>query len=114
MIPKLKVTVSYAAPDTAVKPGNWRLSALCANPVFDPEMWHPKGTDARSVADANQAQRICRLCPVQEKCLRWSLDNHQDQGVWGGLTEQERRRIHRRRTPTVALPKPSKTERSAA
>ncbi|MDQ1012859.1 hypothetical protein QFZ82_007344 [Streptomyces sp. V4I23] len=37
-------------------------------------------------------------CPVREQCLKWALENNQESGVWGGLNEDERRSLKRRRT----------------
>jgi WhiB family transcriptional regulator, redox-sensing transcriptional regulator len=64
---------------------NWRDDALCAQ--IDPEAWFPgKGEPARD------AKRVCRSCPVRAECLEWALEHGEMFGVWGGLTERERRR----------------------
>ena len=42
------------------------------------------------------AKRICRGCPVSATCLSWALADGQEAGIWGGLTEGERHRLHRR------------------
>jgi WhiB family redox-sensing transcriptional regulator len=42
------------------------------------------------------AKLLCRGCPVQMTCLNYALDTAQDSGIWGGLTETERRRLQRR------------------
>ncbi|MBM02858.1 MAG: hypothetical protein CMH43_03980 [Micrococcales bacterium] len=39
---------------------------------------------------------VCRRCPVVDECLRWALESGQDAGVWGGLSEDERRALKRR------------------
>jgi WhiB family redox-sensing transcriptional regulator len=41
------------------------------------------------------AKLICRDCPVRAICLDWALANGQEAGIWGGLTEDQRRRLHR-------------------
>jgi WhiB family redox-sensing transcriptional regulator len=43
------------------------------------------------------ARRICTTCPVREQCLEYALTNRIDNGVWGGLSERERRRVLKRR-----------------
>lgn len=62
--------------------------------------WHPyaacKGTlDQLFVqgAEQNQARRICFTCPVRSECLADALDNEIEFGVWGGMTERERRAL---------------------
>lgn len=61
----------------------WVGEALC--PQTDPEAFFP---EAR--AHALDAKRVCARCPVIEDCLAWALE-HEEHGVWGGLTEAERR-----------------------
>ena len=43
-----------------------------------------------------EAKSVCRRCPVIEPCLQWALESGQDAGVWGGLSEDERRALKRR------------------
>ncbi|HEU4425242.1 MAG TPA: WhiB family transcriptional regulator [Pilimelia sp.] len=52
-------------------------------------------------AEQNMAKRICRGCPVRVECLADALDNRIEFGVWGGMTERERRALLRRH-PQVA------------
>ncbi|HYS32389.1 MAG TPA: WhiB family transcriptional regulator, partial [Streptosporangiaceae bacterium] len=44
----------------------------------------------------DEAKQVCARCKVAEACLRWALDSGQDSGVWGGLSEDERRALKRR------------------
>ncbi|MPN52707.1 Transcriptional regulator WhiB1 [bioreactor metagenome] len=39
---------------------------------------------------------VCRRCQAREECLRWALEAGQDHGVWGGMSEDERRAMKRR------------------
>jgi WhiB family redox-sensing transcriptional regulator len=68
----------------------WRQRAACRG--VDPDIFYPVSDE-----DAEDAKSICRQCPVQERCLEWALVNREREGVWGGATERERRRIIRRR-----------------
>ncbi len=43
-----------------------------------------------------EAKKVCKRCDVREACLQWALDAGQDHGVWGGLSEDERRALKRR------------------
>ena len=43
-----------------------------------------------------EAKQVCRRCAVMEECLRWAIDYGQDAGVWGGMSEDERRALKRR------------------
>ena len=68
---------------------NWRAHARCAE--FDPDLFFAAGALEHKVA-----KRICRTCPVQKECLVFAMDTPMDHGVWGGLTERERRSYRRR------------------
>jgi WhiB family redox-sensing transcriptional regulator len=70
--------------------GSWRQQARCRG--VDPEIFHPGEDD-----DPTAAQEICALCPVREACLEHALAVREKHGVWGGLTERERRRVIRQR-----------------
>lgn len=66
----------------------WQESALCAQ--TDPEAFYPgRGTSTQD------AKRICRLCDVRTDCLEYALGNSERYGVWGGLSEPERRKLKR-------------------
>ena len=74
---------------------DWRASAACRD--VDPELFFP-GDDIRAArAQVKTAKLICRGCPVSAICLSWALASGQEAGIWGGLTEDERRRLHRGR-----------------
>lgn len=80
---------------------DWKLDGAC-NEVGT-ELFYPEKGD-----NAGPAVRICCSCPVLEQCRRHALDNHEDFGVWGGLTVTQRREIrqatarnNRTLTPTV-------------
>jgi WhiB family redox-sensing transcriptional regulator len=55
-------------------------------------MFFPATEDA-----AGPAKAVCAACPVREQCLEWAIATRQEDGVWGGLTDNERRRLRRRR-----------------
>jgi WhiB family redox-sensing transcriptional regulator len=75
---------------------SWRLQALCAE--TDPEAFFPeKGGSTRD------AKRVCSGCTVRAECLEFALANDERFGIWGGLSERERRRIRlRQRTDLSA------------
>ena len=78
----------------AVLPGldeeqGWQERALCAE--TDPEAFFPeKGGSTR------EAKKICTGCEVRAECLEYALANDERFGIWGGLSERERRRLRRR------------------
>ena len=67
---------------------DWQERALCAQ--TDPEAFFPeKGGSTR------EAKRICSGCEVRAECLEYALANDERFGIWGGLSERERRRLRR-------------------
>jgi WhiB family transcriptional regulator, redox-sensing transcriptional regulator len=75
---------------------SWREFARCRG--VDPEVFYPVSDDEEA---ADEAKEICALCPVREPCLEFALSTREKNGVWGGLTERERRRVLRRRRKTA-------------
>ncbi|ALU92258.1 WhiB family transcriptional regulator [Streptomyces sp. TSRI0445] len=73
---------------------NWRLHAACREE--DPDLFFPIGSTGPAVVQTEEAKAVCRTCPVQAACLEWALENGQDSGIWGGLSENERRALKRR------------------
>ena len=73
---------------------DWRHRAACL--TQDPELFFPIGNSGPAIAQVEQAKRVCNRCAVQDICLKWALDTGQDAGVWGGLSEEERRSLKRR------------------
>ena len=66
----------------------WHEQALCAQ--TDPEAFFPeKGGSTR------EAKRVCGSCAVKMECLEYALSNDERFGIWGGLSERERRRLKR-------------------
>ena len=68
---------------------DWRSYAACRG--VEPDLFFPLGTVGASLPQIEQAKQVCRTCPVSGPCLRWALDSG-DAGVWGGTTDEERRR----------------------
>jgi WhiB family transcriptional regulator, redox-sensing transcriptional regulator len=76
--------------EAGLQPGDslWQEQALCAQ--TDPEAFFPeKGGSTR------EAKRICLGCEVRDACLEYALANDERFGIWGGLSERERRRLKR-------------------
>jgi len=73
---------------------SWHNRAACSD--VNPELFFESSPE---FVDA--AKRICQPCPVRTECLEFAITTHQDDGVWGGLTEDERAGIRRRRSRTA-------------
>lgn len=68
---------------------SWQDQALCAQ--TDPEAFFPeKGGSTR------EAKRVCVGCEVRAECLEYALEKDERFGIWGGLSERERRKLKRR------------------
>ena len=68
----------------------WRQHAACRG--LDPEIFYP-ATDE----EADVAKAVCQVCAIRQACLEHALGSRERDGVWGGATEKERRRIIRQR-----------------
>ena len=68
----------------------------------DPELFFPVGNSGPALAQIADAKLVCNRCPVTTECLSWALNTGQDSGVWGGMSEDERRALKRRNARTKA------------
>ncbi len=73
---------------------DWRHHALCRDE--DPELFFPIGNSGPALRQIQEAKEVCHRCPSMNACLQWALDSGQDCGVWGGMSEDERRALKRR------------------
>ena len=69
---------------------SWQLKANCMG--VDPDLFFPERG-----ASTKEAKGVCRGCEVRLECLEYALQNGEKFGIWGGLSERERRRIRRQR-----------------
>jgi WhiB family redox-sensing transcriptional regulator len=69
---------------------SWQDFANCLG--VDPDLFFPERG-----ASTREAKEVCRGCVVREQCLEYALRNGEKFGIWGGMSERERRRIRRQR-----------------
>ncbi|GAB4095676.1 hypothetical protein GCM10028787_11510 [Brachybacterium horti] len=86
---RVELTLLDHAPTEAEEELSWHERALCAQ--TDPEAFFPeKGGSTR------EAKKVCVSCEVRSECLEYALENDERFGIWGGLSERERRKLKRR------------------
>lgn len=73
---------------------DWRDKAACLD--HEAELFFPIGNTGMAVRQVAQAIAVCASCRVKSECLRHAMDNNEDAGVWGGMPEDERRKLKRR------------------
>ena len=71
-------------------PGRWQTRANCLG--VDPDLFFPERG-----ASTREAKSVCAGCEVKDDCLEYALVNGEKFGIWGGLSERERRRLRRQR-----------------
>lgn len=77
------------------QPADWRHLAACK--TENPELFFPVGTAGPALRHIADAKAVCRRCPVTAECLEFALTSGQDDGIWGGMSEDERLALKRRR-----------------
>ena len=86
----LHLPADYQGPRWEAGPPPWQKYANCLG--VDPDLFFPeRGGSTR------EAKEVCRGCIVREECLRYALENCEKFGIWGGLSERERRQLRRAR-----------------
>lgn len=87
---------------------NWRDDAACRG--LDPAKWYPHTGERNDVAKA-----ICAGCPVRAECLEFAIAAREDFGIWGGMSERERRKLARNRYgPMPQRARPPRPKRQAS
>ena len=76
----------------------WQTRAACVDE--DPALFFPIANTEAEFGQIAEAKSFCHRCEVVESCLKWAIESHQDAGVWGGLSADERRA----RKPTSGHP----------
>ncbi|CAM02132.1 transcription factor WhiB [Saccharopolyspora erythraea NRRL 2338] len=79
---------------------NWRDQAACLDE--DPELFFPVSEVGPGARQAAAAKAVCARCPVRSECLDHALENGLDHGVFGGMTDRERRALSRRSSNQAA------------
>ncbi|MFI7455408.1 WhiB family transcriptional regulator [Nonomuraea sp. NPDC049714] len=70
---------------------HWADSGACGS--SDPDLFLPLTWDGRPAQHTASARRICMSCPVRLPCLTWAVETGEPDGMWGGTTPDERRRL---------------------
>jgi len=71
----------------------WRSDAICRD--TDPDLFFPVGTTGQALVQIDRAREVCDQCTVKVDCLEFALETNQDSGIWGGTSEEERRKLRR-------------------
>jgi WhiB family redox-sensing transcriptional regulator len=72
----------------------WLNESRCL--TEDPELFFPVGNTGPAAEQIEQAKAVCRECTVSSQCLEYAIKENQDSGVWGGLSEDERKSLKRK------------------
>jgi WhiB family redox-sensing transcriptional regulator len=82
----------------------WRSRAACR--FIDPNFFFPVGSSEAAREQAEAAKSFCRSCVVRRSCLEFAVATNQEDGIWGGRDESERRRLRRewRSSGSIARP----------
>ncbi len=69
----------------------WRNRASCR--FSNPELFFPSDSTGVAIEEIKAAKAVCQACQVRGECLHFALETNQEAGIWGGTTEDERRRL---------------------
>lgn len=86
-------TVALSVSTEPALTDDWRRDAMCRD--TDPDLFFPVGTTGPAIEQIESAKAVCNTCDAQVACLEFALATNQDSGIWGGTSEEERRKIRR-------------------
>lgn len=72
---------------------DWRERSACRD--TDPDLFFPVGTTGVAIEQIEAARAVCRSCEAQAQCLEFALATNQESGIWGGTSEEERRKLRK-------------------
>ena len=87
------MALTWSRPSEASTEEDWRLDAACRH--TDPDLFFPVGTTGPAIEQIAAAKAVCRDCEVRGACLEFALATNQEAGVWGGTSEEERRKLRK-------------------
>ena len=90
--PEIKPDVPFIDMESIGIQENWAVDGLCRNGGYDPDLWFPHPTDFNLM---KLAKRVCYRCPVIMECREIALARGERNGIWGGLTETQRKKMRR-------------------
>jgi WhiB family transcriptional regulator, redox-sensing transcriptional regulator len=90
---------------------DWRSAGACLS--ADPELFFPISSSGSSSAQIALAKAICAVCRVQAECAEFALAHRDMDGIWGGTTDEERRKLRRAR-PRQPVPAGQAPRRQAS
>lgn len=95
-IPRTDQPVTYrvSKPDIPDPARGWQNRAACRDE--DPEIFFPIGDTGPALLQIEDAKAVCRRCDVADRCLDWAMAADEQAGVWGGMSESERRSLKQR------------------
>jgi WhiB family redox-sensing transcriptional regulator len=73
----------------------WRSRPACRG--SDPDLFFPVGTTGQAIQNTESAKQVCQECEARSECLEFALTARIEYGIWGGTSEDERRRLSRAR-----------------
>jgi WhiB family redox-sensing transcriptional regulator len=87
------VALTLSAEPYEIERDDWRDHAACRD--TNPDLFFPVGTTGPAIEQIEQAKAVCMQCDSQTACLEFALVTNQDSGVWGGTSEEERRKLRK-------------------
>ena len=88
--PEIKSEITWVHPESIGLDENWETKGSCRNSEYHPDLWFPSPNETFTI---QLALKICSTCPVIMECRATSLARGERNGVWGGLTEEQRQRV---------------------
>ena len=72
---------------------DWRGRAACRD--TDPDLFFPIGSTGPAIEQIDAARTVCMQCEARRACLEFALTTNQESGIWGGTSEEERRKLRK-------------------